>query len=46
MYWVYRKTDALIWTVGYFVGKDWYGIKDYDKEAYARHLCHYLNGGN
>jgi hypothetical protein len=53
--WVYQKTDKSLWTVGYWHDKYFSGenrafpvfepIADFSQEADARHLVHYLNGG-
>jgi hypothetical protein len=54
--WIYRKNKDkggdYYYTVGYFVpydegsGMAWEPIEDFRLENDARHLVHYLNGGN
>jgi len=43
---VYRKTEKFLWTVGYYVGNDWYPESDRDSIEEASNRCHFLNGGN
>ncbi len=46
MCWVYIKTEAGLWTVGFYDPKgEWHSIKDHAKEEDAAERCHWLNGG-
>ena len=44
---VYKKSDELLWTVGYYdPGCKWQPESDHDTQQEAREQVHYLNGGD
>lgn len=45
--WVYKKTEANLWTVGFYApdGK-WEAESDHHSEKAAAKRVHYLNGGS
>jgi hypothetical protein len=46
MTWVYRKTEAQLWTVGFYDPDGaWYTDDDFDTKDQARARVSYLNGG-
>jgi hypothetical protein len=54
MAWIYRKTEANLWTVGTFIysaadqgttGRQWYTDSDHENREDAAARCNYLNGG-
>lgn len=47
MTWVYKKTEPMLWTVGFFdpQGK-WWTDGDYDNQQDAARRTHFLNGGS
>lgn len=43
---VYRKTEAMLWTVGYYAPDGaWQSESDHGNERDAAERVHYLNGG-
>jgi len=45
--WVYRQTEAHLWTVGFYSPKgEWNTDSDHDSKAAAAARTHYLNGGS
>ena len=52
MSWVYVKTEAKLWTVGFWGPPDdngkpqWFTDDDFDTKEAAADRVHYLNGGN
>jgi hypothetical protein len=52
MAWIYRKTEANLWTVGTFIAgapgirdRVWQTDSDYSNKEDAAARCNYLNGG-
>ena len=44
--WVYQKTEAYLWTVGYYAPDGrWYTDSDHSSQEEAARRVHYLNGG-